>query len=90
MLTILTRCPVAKVTEDFSTKLPTKKKSVKRGQMQNEREERGNSESNTICIGGEEGVIVKNDIFLRILDTVGSLRPLDIHTWDNDEAFCWA
>ena len=69
---------------DSSTKLPTKKKKSKRGQVQNEWEERGDSECNTICIGiGEEDVIVKNDIFLRMLDTVGFFQPLEL--LDSDE-----
>ena len=69
-------------SEDSSTKLPTRKKVIKRGQVQNEREERGNSESNTICIGGEEDVIIKNEILLRMLDTLGFFQPLELLTYD--------
>ena len=73
-------------SDDSSTKLSPKKEGIERGQVQIEREESGDSECNTICIGGEEDVIVKNDIFLRMLDTVGFFTPLDLRTRENDDS----
>ena len=71
--------------EDIGTDVSPKEKKVKSGQVENEGKETGYSEYNAIYVGGEVDTTVKNDIFLRMLDTVGSLRALNLQNFESDE-----
>ena len=39
----------------------------------------------SIYVSGEVGTDVKNDIFLHMMDTVGSFRALDLHNDENHD-----
>ena len=60
-------------------------KMVGKEKVKIEGEKGGNGECNAIYVGGEVGTDVKNDIFLRMMDTVGSFRALDLHNDENHD-----
>ena len=65
-------------SEGSSASLPLEKEI---GKVQNKGEDRGD----TIYIGGEVDITVTNEIFLRMMDTVGSFRALDLHNEENHD-----
>ena len=65
--------------EDSDASMPPKKKQ-KNGQL----DENENKECGTIHVNGEIDVNVKNDIFLQMLDKIGSFRALDLEFEDGE------